>query len=109
MDVVSAVDASGDEHLKERFQDAVAAVQRTFDLFGCVDAATRRHALALPDSVLARDLHSRTRKAQAVLRSGLATTGSILLYWLRWLVGQPWGAQAGCWQARPQRHLAAPA
>ncbi|KAK9831385.1 hypothetical protein WJX81_008521 [Elliptochloris bilobata] len=34
MDVLAAVEASGDEHLKEKFQCAVGAVQRTFDLFG---------------------------------------------------------------------------
>ena len=35
MDVATAVGASGDQHLKELFERAVATVQRTFDLFGC--------------------------------------------------------------------------
>ena len=59
MDVVSAVDASGDEHLKERFQGAVAAVLRTFDLFGCVVAARSQACPASLDTVLQGYLHSR--------------------------------------------------
>jgi hypothetical protein len=40
MDIVLAVEGCSDEHLKERFRSAVAAVQRTFDLFGCALCTT---------------------------------------------------------------------
>ena len=66
MDVVSAVEAAGDEHLKEKFLSAVAAVQRTFDLFGCALCTLEPPCCLLQAAELAAAASGARPAAQAI-------------------------------------------